>query len=219
MKDEQKYANIVDMVGDFNNDKNLILQLTQQLADLEVKLAESEKKARTYAKEIVFLDKKLENLNKEFELAQEHNEKTVEYWQNECSQLKQQLAEKEKEIEVMKQMLVDREETIIVAEKSNKGLILNYNQLKQQLVEINKRKNYYKKKHKEALELKIANQNQTAIAELEKVRSKIARLDVSPDESNRLIPALDNYTNGFHKSRFKIMNILDQQIAELKGEK
>lgn len=58
-----------------------------------------------------------------------------------------------------------------------------------------------------------------AIAELEKVRSKIARLDVSPDESNRLIPALDNYTNGFHKSRFKIVNILDQQINSLKGEK
>jgi hypothetical protein len=58
-----------------------------------------------------------------------------------------------------------------------------------------------------------------AIAELEEVRSKIARLDVSPDESNRLIPALDNYTNGFHKSRFKIVNILDQQIKSLKGEK
>lgn len=46
MKDEQKYANIVDMVSDFNNDKNLILQLTQQLTDLEAKLAKSEKKLK-----------------------------------------------------------------------------------------------------------------------------------------------------------------------------
>ena len=43
MTDEQKYANIVDMVSDFNNDKNLILQLTQQkIADLEAKLKEKE---------------------------------------------------------------------------------------------------------------------------------------------------------------------------------
>ena len=69
----------------------------------------------------------------------------------------------------MKQMLVDREETIIIAEKSNKGLILNYNQLKKQFDEMNKKKNYYKKKYKETLELKIDNQNQTAIAELEKI--------------------------------------------------
>lgn len=75
-----------------------------KIADLEAKLAESESKAKTYAKEIVFLDKKLEKLNKEFELAQEHNEKTVEYWQNECSQLKQQLAEKDQAIQVLQEI-------------------------------------------------------------------------------------------------------------------
>ena len=46
---------------------------------LKQQLAESEKQVNTYAKEIVFLDKKLKNSNKEFELAQEHNGKTVEY--------------------------------------------------------------------------------------------------------------------------------------------
>ena len=34
MKDEQKYANIVDMATDYNNDKSLILNLTQRIAEL-----------------------------------------------------------------------------------------------------------------------------------------------------------------------------------------
>ena len=84
--------------------KNCEIVEIPSITDLEVKLKESEKKAKAYVKEIVFLDKKLENLNKEFELAQEHNGKTVEYWQDEYSQLKQQLAEKEKEIEIEKKV-------------------------------------------------------------------------------------------------------------------
>ena len=38
MRDEQKYANIVDMVTDYNNDKSLILDLTQRIAELEEQL-------------------------------------------------------------------------------------------------------------------------------------------------------------------------------------
>lgn len=38
MRDEQKYANIVDMVRDYNNDKSLILDLTQRIAELEEQL-------------------------------------------------------------------------------------------------------------------------------------------------------------------------------------
>lgn len=38
MRDEQKYANIVDMATDYNNDKSLILNLTQRIAELEEKL-------------------------------------------------------------------------------------------------------------------------------------------------------------------------------------
>lgn len=38
MRDEQKYANVVDMVRDYNNDKSLILNLTQRIAELEEQL-------------------------------------------------------------------------------------------------------------------------------------------------------------------------------------
>lgn len=38
MRDEQKYANIVDMATDYNNDKSLILNLTQRIAELEEQL-------------------------------------------------------------------------------------------------------------------------------------------------------------------------------------
>ena len=38
MRDEQKYANIVDMATDYNNDKSLILDLTQRIAELEEQL-------------------------------------------------------------------------------------------------------------------------------------------------------------------------------------
>lgn len=41
MRDEQKYANIVDMARDYNNDKSLILDLTQRIAELEEQLANS----------------------------------------------------------------------------------------------------------------------------------------------------------------------------------
>lgn len=38
MRDEQKYATIVDMATDYNNDKSLILDLTQRIAELEEQL-------------------------------------------------------------------------------------------------------------------------------------------------------------------------------------
>ena len=41
MRDEQKYANIVDMTRDYSNDKSLILDLTQRIAELEEQLANS----------------------------------------------------------------------------------------------------------------------------------------------------------------------------------
>ena len=41
MRDEQKYANIVDMARDYSNDKSLILDLTQRIAELEEQLANS----------------------------------------------------------------------------------------------------------------------------------------------------------------------------------
>lgn len=86
------------------DDKEQPKELMKKIQELEAKLAESESKAKTYAKEIVFLDKKFKNLNKEFELAQEHNQKTIEYWQNEYSQLKQQLAEKDEIIKGLQEI-------------------------------------------------------------------------------------------------------------------
>ena len=38
MRDEQKYTNIVDVARDYNNDKSLILDLTQRIAELEEQL-------------------------------------------------------------------------------------------------------------------------------------------------------------------------------------
>ena len=43
MRDEQKYANIVDMATDYNNDKSLILDLTQRIAELEEQLENARK--------------------------------------------------------------------------------------------------------------------------------------------------------------------------------
>ena len=41
MRDEQKYANAVDMARDYNNDKSLTLDLIQRIAELEEQLANS----------------------------------------------------------------------------------------------------------------------------------------------------------------------------------
>ena len=41
MRDEQKYANVVDMARDYANDKSLILDLTQRIEELEEQLANS----------------------------------------------------------------------------------------------------------------------------------------------------------------------------------
>lgn len=175
----------------------------QKIKDLEAKLAESEKKTRTYAKEIVFLDKKLENLNKEFELAQEHNEKTVEYWQNEYSQLKQQCKEckhlnkkielniKNKlmnEIQQLKQQLAEKENEIEELKKGVYKVTLGTTPSNQ----IDFTENFY------------VIQNQTAIAELEKLRNYLPNiaLDIADMVSYRYLKKQ-----------------IDQQIKELKGEK
>ena len=41
MRDKQKYANAVDIARDYSNDKSLILDLTQRIAELEEQLANS----------------------------------------------------------------------------------------------------------------------------------------------------------------------------------
>lgn len=78
----------------------------KQIADLEAKLAESEKKARTYAKEIVFLDKKLEDKDQELNDICQNYDFQINDFSREVHRLKErekilekQLAEKEKFLE------------------------------------------------------------------------------------------------------------------------
>ena len=209
---------------DFFALKNKInIEQGEKIKELETKLVESETKARNYAKEIAFLDKKLENLNNEFELAQEHNEKTVEYWQNECSQLKQQLAEKDKTSLILFSMLyetLEKQGYEDIASQIDQitGLVLdkqadwfkcnrNYDQLEQQLVE--KEKEIEELNYR--LDLKFVNytnneaikwlDNQTAIAKLEKVKDFIVKSDI-PTERKTLT-----------------VRFINQQIKELKGDK
>ena len=58
-----------------------------------------------------------------------------------------------------------------------------------------------------------------AVEKLEKVKDIIYRFDVSYDEINNLTIALDNYTNGFHKAKFKATMLIDNQIKQLKEAK
>ena len=75
-------------------------------------------------------------------------------------------------------------------------------QLKQQIVELE--------------EHDMIFHNQLAVEQLEKVKDMIYRFDVSCDEINNLTIALDNYTNGFHKAKFKATILIDNQIEQLK---
>ena len=212
-------------------------QLKQQLAESEARIACREDNIKFKEADINQLKWILEGKKKDIDqLKQQLAEKNqaIENWKTmyesvmqtcnndakEIERLNKLLAEKDKEIEVMKQMLVDREETITVAEKSNKGLILNYNQLKKELDEMKKKKNYYKKKYKETLELKVDNQNQTAIAELEKVKVKLN------EEINNASVLLDPVEyEDYHEllgviRGYKLsVDQIDQQIKSLKGDK
>ena len=156
-------------------------------------------------------------------MAQEHNEKTVEYWQNECSQLKQQLAEKDKTCLILFSMLyetLEKQGYEDIASQIDQitGLVLdkqadwfkcnrNYDQLEQQLVE--KEKEIEELNYR--LDLKFVNytnneaikwlDNQTAIAKLEKVKDFIVKSDI-PTERKTLT-----------------VRFINQQIKELKGDK
>ena len=199
-----KFKTAKDLVYAYKNLEKAFTKSRQKLADLEAKLAESKE-------QLIAMNEKSNKIKKE------------------SYHIKQQLKESEKFMQANgfknwkeAQDALNGKFECIFDEKQElwKKIVAENAQLKQQLAEKDKEVQKWKnKKVKYIVDNIICDRNQTAIDELEKVRSKIARLDVSPDESNRLIPALDNYTNGFHKSRFKIVNILDQQIKSLKGEK
>jgi len=138
------------------------------------------------------LFKKIENLNKEFELAQEHNEKTVEYWQNECSQLKQQLAEKNELLVATKWKVDDLEKQLSDKDKE----IKDTKDVSRRLIRTCGKANCYGK-------------NQTAIEELEKVKDKISYYLLKFDY---FTPKQSNQVN-------KMIKAIDQQIKSLKGGK
>lgn len=112
----------------------------KKIANLEAKLAESEKQVKHWRDLYNDRDKQFQSVRQRYHLLnklQSNYDKKdklhLAYMQ--ClelvelnEKLEQQLAEKEKEIEIMKQTLIDREETIVFADKTIKGLNLNHNQ-------------------------------------------------------------------------------------------
>lgn len=211
----------------FKKIENLIV------ADLEAKLKESEKKAKAYSKEIIFLDKKLENLNKEFELAQEHNEKTVEYWQNKYSQLKQRCKEckhlnkkielniKNKlvnEIQQLKQQLAEKDAE--VQSWKDGTMVVKLGKLEEQLAKKDKEieELRFRERNINGLIEQLPNQNQTAIAELEKAKEFVTKKNQHKLEL-REQGNLTEYGEGSVLMCEILLDKLDQQIKSLKGEK
>lgn len=213
IKHRQDIVNIeIDYLNSISNAK-------EKIAELEAKLAEKDKQINTYAKEIVFLDNKLENLNKEFELAQEHNEKTVEYWQNECSQLKQQLEEKERYIE--EQEFAEYKEMFYATQELKEDCELKILELEKQLADKEKEIEKHKadtvtftpklvnnaelilqiiESNRVGIDFLKQSQNQTAIAELEKVKDFI----IKNNEPTRKMTEITRFIN--------------QQINDLRSE-
>lgn len=147
------------------------------VADLEAKLAESEKEKENYK--------------------MGYTGKVWKSQEDKIDQLKQQLAEKEKENAKLKEVVdcVDK--------------------LKQFNADM---KDYALVNRDVADEIYFEHQDKIsfAVEQLEKVKDIIYRFDVSYDEINNLTIALNNYTNGFHKAKFKATILIDNQIKQLK---
>ena len=126
-------------------DNNNIYAMRQKISDLEAKLAESEECLKLYKQSNKVLNDQLDKatehiseLNEQLAEKDEDLKATTESLyasreyldklKSEKWALEQQLADKDNEIETMKQALVDREETIVFADKTIKGLNLNHNQ-------------------------------------------------------------------------------------------
>ena len=133
--------------------EDLLKKQSDKIADLEAKLSESERKYEDRKRFCIIENRSLTEIINN--LLEENNE------------LKQQLAEKEKEIEYQESMKI----------------------------------------------LAVKNQNQTAIAELEKAKEKVLKIDKTE------IKTLENGYSTLYVDRPEIITIIDQQIAELKGEK
>lgn len=154
------------------------------------------------------------------------------------------LKEKEKEIELMdghikivnrtvqqysekcKNLEIETEHWFKLVEEKNNQLAEKEKELKRikknwELSKGQQRRLYdsLKLRCKDALEQIDQDKISFAVEQLEMVKNIIHRLDVAPDEINKLTIALDNYSNGFHKSRYKVINIIDNQIKTIKEMK
>ena len=207
------FADIYGGLLDTEQSEEILKEINQfkekdkKITELEQKIAESEKKAITYVKEIVFLDKKLENLNKEFELAQVHNEKTVEYWQNECSQLKHQLGEKEK-MHLLDENEFQRYCAYKHIEPQIKGCLDRERELEKKLAE-------KERQHIEAMQNAL-NDFLTLRQELNQDKIEFAVEQIVKTKET-LIKFLQD--EGFYENEwYDLFDKVDQQIKELKGE-
>jgi predicted RNase H-like nuclease (RuvC/YqgF family) len=155
-------------------------KLKLQITDLETKLAESENTIRLLkmsndALREDNLDLSYNQVDNVYETATEMSKGWESQYQEEIAQLKQQLAEKEKEVKDVKDTLM-------------------------RLLKICGNSNCHYK-------------TQTAIAELEKVKEKVLQ------ETNRVEEIYsDGLQSGFNCCYVFTREIINQQIAELKGD-
>lgn len=165
-----------------------LLDKYKTIADLEAKLAESEEKAKRY-------------------------EKWSEYVENRFSQLKQQLAEKEKELEEINREFVQaiKDWKALVAEKENTITTLiedsktSKELLKKQLAEKEKEIRGFEAREKARL-FKVDQQDKIEL--LEKVRTQVAQLEVIgfPEYS---------CSDGFESCQYRVDDIIDTLIKNI----
>ena len=206
-----------------------IKEKDQKIADLEAKLAESEKLKDDAMYNYAWLNQDLSDTKEQLKIEKDAYKIFSDNYNTLSSaydQLKQQLAEKEKYTYTGKevgdiernyeQQLAEKDELYRTCceqcerIKDKLGIITSYNQdLQNEILD----------KHKTNEKLK-KSQNQTAIDELEKIISYLSdRTDVINDE-------LKNFDRDEISVRFAVQKrlitdifyVIDQQIKELKGE-
>ena len=185
----------------------------QKIADLEAKLAESEKESNArysaWQEEIGECDRlrvALAEKDQAIESLQEINQSLGQTCNNdlkEIERLREQLANTDKLIAEKKKRTAIR--TIEILKSVSSKTYENASDGSEHIIawlftpiDVKETLEYI---NREKFEFKT--ENQTAIAELEKVRSEIEFKDKV----------------GYVKSRYEVVNYIDQQIKELKGEK
>ena len=211
-------------IGLNKEDLLFALGVDKQLADLEAKLAESEKdrlmwqemykSADKQNKEICETDiyplqEQVQQLKQELKEKEKHiigQNALLNKSKENNNQLKQQLAECEQE-KLLNSYGMDKNADIAedykqqLAEKEN--LLKTYTQLNEDLAKrLDDRCDICIERYKQS-------QNQTAIAELEKLKHDIIYYDTDADFNNDVVAEFSHI----------VFKLIDQQIKSLKGEK